>query len=106
MTKNNKNHIIIQILSYNYTIIMQFITTTEIARKGSKIFTDYQEAIVLSNNKPIWALLDYKIYEKLKESWFIDNITKELGKEKQEYLLWLQNNLKHWESEEHDNLFA
>lgn len=42
---------------------MQFTTITEIARKRSKIFQTYNEAIVLANNKPIWALLSYKIYE-------------------------------------------
>jgi hypothetical protein len=32
---------------------MKFTTTTEIARKGSKIFKTYDEAIVLHNNKNI-----------------------------------------------------
>ena len=56
MTKYKYNYIIIQILSYNYTN-MYFTTTTEIARKGSKIFSTYDEAIVLNNNKNIGVLL-------------------------------------------------
>ncbi|MBT3726673.1 hypothetical protein HOG21_03060 [bacterium] len=53
MTIYDNYNIIIVLLYYNYTIIMQFTTTTEIARKGSKIFTEYDEAIVLNNNKHI-----------------------------------------------------
>jgi hypothetical protein len=34
-------------------MIMEFTTTTEIARQGSKIFEKYDEAIVLNNNKNI-----------------------------------------------------
>ena len=40
---------------------MKFTTTTEIARKGSKIFQEYDEAIVLNNNKNIWLILGWKL---------------------------------------------
>lgn len=85
---------------------MQFTTTTEIARKGSKIFSDFQEALVLSNNKPIWAILNYKMYEYLRKSWALDKAIKETQGEDGAYLLWLQENMKEWEDEEHADLFA
>jgi hypothetical protein len=36
---------------------MDFTSTTEMARKGSKIFQEYDEVIVLNNNKPQGLLL-------------------------------------------------
>ena len=77
LTKYNNNHIIIQILSYNYTN-MNFTTTTEISRKWSKIFEMYDEAIVLNNNKNIWLLLWWKLAEALLDSWVLQQIREEL----------------------------
>ena len=85
---------------------MQFTTTTEIARKGSKIFQENTESIVLVNNKPIWALLSYKIYEKLKSSWYLDEVINSINADKKDYIIWLQKNLEEWNDEIHDNLFA
>lgn len=106
MTKYNNNHIIIQILFNNYTKIMQFTTTTEIAKKGSKIFQTNTESIVLVNNKPVWALLSYKIYEKLKSFWYIDEVIESINFDEKDYIVWIQNNLQEWNDEKHDNLFA
>lgn len=85
---------------------MNYTTTTKIARKGSKIFRDFNEAIVLSNNKPVWALLSFRIYERLKASWYLDEITKSFDTEKIAYLRWLETTLSDWEDAKHDNLFA
>lgn len=85
---------------------MQFTTTTEIARKWSKIFKEFDESIVLANNKPVWALLSYKIYEKLKSSWYLDEVIHSLDADEKDYFSWLQNNLEEWNDEKHDNLFA
>lgn len=85
---------------------MQFTTTTEIARKLSKIFQIHNEAIVLANNKPIWALLTYKIYEKLKSSWYLDEVIHSLDTYEKDYLNGLQKNLEEWSDDKHDNLFV
>ena len=78
MTKYNKNLIIIQELSYNYTRIMKFTTTTEIARKGSKIFQEYSEAIVLNNNKNIGVIVGWELAQALLDSWFLDELKENL----------------------------
>ena len=85
---------------------MDFTTTTEIARKGSKIFKDIDEVIVLSNNKPLWALLSYKLYEKLKESWVLEEAKLSLENESVDHNLLLEQNLSEWNDQAHDNLFA
>lgn len=77
MTKHNNNRIIIQGLFDNYTI-MQFTTTTEIARMGSKIFQEYDEAIVLNNNKNIWLLLWWKLAQALLDSGVLQQLKEEL----------------------------
>lgn len=70
-------HIIIQILSYNYTN-MYFTTTTEIARKGSKVFSTFDEAIVLNNNKNIGLLLGWDLAQAVLDSGVITQIREEL----------------------------
>lgn len=85
---------------------MKFTTTTEIARKWSKIFKTYDEAIILANNKPVWAFLNYRIYEKLKSSWYLDEIIHSLELDEKDYLVWLEKNLADWNDEIHDNLFV
>jgi len=57
---------------------MDFITTTEIARKGSKIFSIYDEAIVLNNNKNIGLLLGWDLAKAVLDSWIINQIREEL----------------------------
>lgn len=57
---------------------MQFTTTTEIARKGSKIFQEYDEAIVLNNNKNIGLLLGGKMAQAVLESGILRQIREEI----------------------------
>lgn len=57
---------------------MQFTTTTEIARKWSKIFHEYDEAIVLNNNKNIWLLLWWELAQAVLDSWILQQIKEEL----------------------------
>ncbi len=85
---------------------MQFTTTTQIARKWSKIFEIHNEAIVLSNNKPVWAILNYKIYERLKSSWYLDEVIQDNDLWPKDYLTWLEKNLEEWNNDTHDNLFT
>lgn len=85
---------------------MNFTTTTEIARKWSKIFKIYNEAVVLSNNKPIWAIINYKIYEYFKKSWYFDEEVNQENFSDEDYYIWLQSNLKDWNNDENNNLFA
>ena len=57
---------------------MNFTTTTEIARKWSKIFKELDEAIVLNNNKNIWMLLWWKLAQALLDSGVLQQIKEEL----------------------------
>lgn len=57
---------------------MQFTTTTEIARKWSKIFSEYDEAIVLNNNKNIGLLLWWKLAQALLDSWVLQQLREEI----------------------------
>ena len=57
---------------------MQFTTTTEIARKWSKVFSEYKQAIVLNNNKNIWVIFGWELAQALLDSWVIDQIKEEL----------------------------
>lgn len=57
---------------------MQFTTTTEIARKGSKIFEMYDEAIVLNNNKDIGLLLWWDLARAVIDSWILQQLREEL----------------------------
>jgi len=57
---------------------MKFTTTTEIARKGSKVFKEYDEAIVLHNNKNIWLLLGWKLAQAVLDSGVLQQIREEL----------------------------
>ena len=85
---------------------MNFTTTTEIARKWSKIFELYDEAIVLSNNKPIGALMNYKMYQYCKKMWYFDEAIESFQNSQCSYYQGLQNNLKDWAKEDNDNLFV
>lgn len=57
---------------------MQFTTPTEIARKGSKIFTEYDEAIVMKNNKNIGLLFWGELAKALLDSGVVQQIREEL----------------------------
>ena len=57
---------------------MQFTTTTEIARKWSKIFQEFNEAIVLNNNKNIWLLLWWALAQAVLDSWVLQQLREEL----------------------------
>lgn len=57
---------------------MQFTTTTEIARKWSKIFSEMDEAIVLNNNKNIWLLLWWELAKAVLDSWILQQLREEL----------------------------
>jgi hypothetical protein len=57
---------------------MNFTTTTEIARKGSKVFEMYDEAIVLNNNKNIGLLVWWELAQALLDSWILQQLREEL----------------------------
>lgn len=57
---------------------MHFTTTTELARQGSKIFSTYDEAIVLNNNKNIGLVLGWELAQAVLDSWVINQIREEL----------------------------
>lgn len=95
MTKYNNNHIIIQILLNNYTN-MNFTTTTEIARKWSKIFKTYDEAIVLHNNKNIWLLLGWDLANALLDSWILQQLREELWEIQDKETVELIRSYKEW----------
>ena len=59
-------------------MIMNFTTTTEIARKGSKVFEMYDEAIVLNNNKNIGLLVWWELAQALLDSWILQQLREEL----------------------------
>ncbi|MCP4524256.1 MAG: hypothetical protein GY828_08625 [Candidatus Gracilibacteria bacterium] len=57
---------------------MDFTTTTEISRKGSKIFEQHDEAIVLHNNKNIGLLLGGELANAVLESGVLQQLREEL----------------------------
>lgn len=57
---------------------MKFTTTTEIARKWSKIFSELDEAIVLNNNKNIWLLLWWELAQAVLDSGILQQLREEL----------------------------
>jgi hypothetical protein len=74
---------------------MHFTTTTEIARKWSKVFSTYDEAIVLNNNKNIWLLLGWELAQAVLDSWVITQIREELwelnDKQTNDLVVWYKN---------------
>jgi len=71
---------------------MQFTTTTEIARKWSKVFSEYQQAIVLNNNKNIWVIFGWELAQAILNSWVVEQIKEELwelnDKETVDLVVW------------------
>jgi len=59
-------------------MIMDFTTTTEIAKKGSKAFPKDDYKVVLSNNKNIWMLIWGRLSEALLKSRVLDDIIEDL----------------------------
>ncbi len=57
---------------------MQFTTTTEIARKWSKIFQDCTYATVLNNNTDIWMIIWKDLYKLIMEKWILDDLIEDL----------------------------
>lgn len=73
-----KNHIIIQIYYNNNTNIMDFTSTTELARKGSKAFQGINYATVLHNNKDIGMIVWGELYKKLLESEVLEDLLEDI----------------------------
>ena len=66
------NNSIILVLFYNnYTNIMQFTSTTELARKGSKTFKEIEYATVLHNNKDIGMVIGWDLYKKIQQNPYV-----------------------------------
>jgi hypothetical protein len=57
---------------------MNFTTTTEIARKWSKIFWDITYATVLNNNTDIGMIIWKDMYKLMLEKWVLDDLIEEL----------------------------
>ncbi len=77
---------------------MQFTTTTEIARKGSKIFKNYTYATVLNNNIDIWMLIWTDLYKLMMEKWIIDDLVEdlEMNKNKEKLQEKYKNSANSW----------
>ena len=77
---------------------MKFTTTTEIARKWSKIFSELDEAIVLNNNKNIWLLLWWELAQAVLDSGILQQLREELweinDKETYELVRWYKEGKK------------
>ena len=50
---------------------MQFTSTTELARKGSKTFKEIEYATVLHNNKDIGMVIGWELYKKIQQNPFV-----------------------------------
>ena len=59
-------------------MIMDFTTTTEIAKKGSKAFPKDDYKVVLNNNKNIGMLIWSRLSEALLKSRILDDIIEDL----------------------------
>ena len=75
---------------------MHFTTTTELARQGSKIFSTYDEAIVLNNNKNIGLVLGGKLAQAVLDSWVIEQIREELWELNDKETSELVSSYKDW----------
>lgn len=60
---------------------MDFTSTTELARKGSKTFSEYNYATVLHNNKDIGMVVWGALYQKIKDSQYFDDIIEDIEME-------------------------
>jgi hypothetical protein len=57
---------------------MDFTSTTEIARKGSKTFQEFNYATVLHNNKDIGMVVWWALYQKIKNSHYFDDVLEDM----------------------------
>ncbi len=57
---------------------MEFTTTTEISRKGSKAFSKTKETIILNNNKMLGLYLPAELWKAILDSWIIHQLREEL----------------------------
>lgn len=83
---------------------MDFTTTTELARKGSKIFSEFSEAIVLNNNKNIWLLLGWDLAQAVLDSGVINQIREELWELNDKETSTTVKKYKSWDKEDMINL--
>ncbi len=79
---------------------MNFTTTTEIARKWSKVFEMYDEAIVLNNNKNIWLLLWWELAQALLDSGVLQQLREELWETSDSITSNLVTNYKNWNNQD------
>lgn len=57
---------------------MHYTTTTEIARKGSKVFKDINYSTVLNNNTDIGMIIWWELYKLILERWILDDLLEDL----------------------------
>jgi len=75
---------------------MQFTTTTEISRKGSKAFSWNKETIILNNNKMLGLYLPWELWQAILDSWVITQIREELWELNDKETLETIRNYKSW----------
>ena len=75
---------------------MQFTTTTEISRKGSKAFSWTKETIILNNNKMLGLYLPWELWQAILDSWVITQIREELWELNDKETVETIRNYKSW----------
>jgi len=75
---------------------MIFTTTTEIARKWSKVFDWLTYATVLNNNADIWMIIWWELYKAILEKWIIEDLLEdiEMDKNSKNLKMKYENSLK------------
>ncbi len=76
---------------------MEFTTTTEISRKGSKAFSQTKETIILNNNKMLGLYLPAELWQAVLDSWIINQIREELWELNDKETVELVRAYKQWE---------
>ncbi|MDD3794024.1 MAG: hypothetical protein PHI37_04380 [Candidatus Gracilibacteria bacterium] len=66
---------------------MNFTTTTEIARKGSKVFDNLTYATVLNNNTDIGLLIGTDLYKLMMEKGILEDLLEDLEMSKNQQQL-------------------
>ena len=75
---------------------MQFATTTEISRKGSKAFSWTKEIIILNNNKMLGLYIPWELWQAILDSWVINQIREELWELNDKETVETIRNYKSW----------
>jgi len=75
---------------------MQFATTTEISRKGSKAFSWTKETIILNNNKMLGLYIPWELWQAILDSWVINQIREELWELNDKETVETIRNYKSW----------